>query len=220
MNTTRPSPSGSPAQPGATRSNMPLYLIIISCIVPILAAALLYYVPSLRPDGSTNYGAFVQPQRPLPSSDSLRLTTLDGQPFDLTSLRGKWLLLTSDGGACPDSCARKLHFTRNGHASQGKNVGRIQRVWFVTDDQPIPEKVMEAYKGTVMLRADPKALSEFLLDDADRVGDAVALEKKMDSYLWIVDPNGNLIMHYPGNQSDPVRFRDDLAKLLHASSIG
>lgn len=220
MNTTRPSPSGSPAQPGATRSNMPLYLIILSCIVPILAAALLYYVPSLRPDGSTNYGAFVQPQRPLPSPDSLHLTTLDGQPFDLTSLRGKWLLLTSDGGACPDSCARKLHFTRNGHASQGKNVGRIQRVWFVTDDQPIPEKVMEAYKGTVMLRADPKALSAFLLDDADRVGDAVALEKKMDSYLWIVDPNGNLIMHYPGNQSDPVRFRDDLAKLLHASSIG
>jgi hypothetical protein len=90
----------------------------------------------------------------------------------------------------------------------------------VTDNQPIPEKVLEAYKGTIMLRVDPKALSDFLLDEADRAGDAVAVEKKMDSYLWIIDPNGNLIMHYPGNESDPVRFRGDLAKLLHASTIG
>ncbi len=220
MNTHRPLPSDTPSRPGATRSNMPLYLIILSCVVPILAAALLYYVPTLRPDGATNYGNFVQPQRPMPSADTLPLTTLDGKPFDLTTLRGKWLLLTSDGGACPDSCARKLHFTRNGHASQGKNVNRIQRVWFVTDDQPIPEKVLEAYKGTVMVRVDPKALSNFLLDESERGGDAAELEKKMDSYLWIVDPNGNLIMHYPGNESDPVRFRDDIAKLLHASSIG
>ncbi|WP_025371167.1 SCO family protein [Advenella mimigardefordensis] len=220
MNTNSPSSSGTSSRSGARRSNMPLYLIILSCIVPIVAAALLYYVPSLRPAGSTNYGNFVQPQRPMPSAEALSLTTLDGKPFDLNTLKGKWLLLTSDGGACPDSCAQKLHFTRNGHASQGKNVSRIQRVWFVTDDQPIPEKVLEAYKGTIMLRVDPKVLGNFLLDQADREGDAVALEKKMDSYLWIVDPNGNLIMHYPGNESDPVRFRDDLAKLLHASSIG
>ncbi|PJX26587.1 hypothetical protein CAP48_04410 [Advenella sp. S44] len=199
---------------------MPLYLIMLTCIVPMLAAVLLYYVPSLRPDGSTNYGNFVQPQRPMPSADTLRLTTLDGKPFDLQTLKGKWLLLTSDGGACPDSCAQKLHFTRNGHASQGKNVQRIQRVWFVTDDQPVPDKVLQAYKGTIMLRADPKALSQFLLDEADRTGDEVAVEKKMDSYLWIIDPNGNLIMHYPGNQTDPIRFRGDLAKLLHASTIG
>ncbi len=220
MNTTRPSSPDTLSRPGAKRSNMPLYLIILSCIVPILAAALLYYVPSLRPEGATNYGNFVQPQRPMPDSNALPLTTLDGKPFDLTSLRGRWLLITSDGGACPDSCARKLHFTRNGHASQGKNVNRIQRVWFVTDDQPIPEKVLDAYKGTIMLRADPKALSQFLLDEPDRNGETAELEQKMDAYLWIVDPNGNLIMHYPGNESDPVRFRDDIAKLLHASSIG
>ena len=220
MNTSNPSPATTPGKQAARRSNMPLYLIILSCVVPMLAAALLYYVPSLRPDGSTNYGSFVNPQRPIPSAEALPLATLDGKPFDLNTLRGKWLLLTSDGGACPDSCARKLHFTRNGHASQGKNVSRIQRVWFVTDDQPIPEKVMEAYKGTVMLRTDPVALSQFLLDEKDRQGDVVALEKKMDGYLWIIDPNGNLIMHYPGNESDPVRFRDDIAKLLHASSIG
>ncbi len=220
MNTTRPSESGIAVKSAVKRSNMPLYLILLTCIVPMLAAVLLYYVPSLRPDGSTNYGNFVQPQRPMPSADTLSLTTLDGKPFDLQTLKGKWLLLTSDGGDCPDSCAQKLHFTRNGHASQGKNVHRIQRVWFVTDDQPVPEKVLQAYKGTIMLRADPKALSQFLLDEADRTGDEVAVEKKMDSYLWIIDPNGNLIMHYPGNQTDPIRFRGDLAKLLHASTIG
>ena len=50
--------------------------------------------------------------------------------------------------------------------------------------------------------------------------DAVELEREMDKYLWIIDPLGNLIMYYPGQDTDPVRFRNDIAKLLHVSVIG
>lgn len=201
------------------RSLVPLYLILLSCIIPLVAAALLYYVPALRPAGATNYGSFVTPQRTMPASAQLPLTMLDGKPFDLGSLKGRWVLVSADGGACPDSCATKLHYTRNAHASQGKNVERLMRVWFVTDNEPIPQKVLDAYKGTLMLRADPVALSAFLLG-LDVQADAVELEREMDKYLWIIDPLGNLIMYYPGQETDPVRFRNDIAKLLHVSVIG
>ncbi|XOT98796.1 hypothetical protein ACMTAU_23355, partial [Alcaligenes pakistanensis] len=56
-----------------------------------------------------------------------------GEAFDLQSLRGRWVLLSADESACPESCVRKLFILRNSHASQGKNVERLARVWFVTD---------------------------------------------------------------------------------------
>src|SRR5690606_31718139 len=128
----------------------PLYLIVIMCLAPVIFALLAYYVPSLglRPSGHSNYGTLIQPQRPMPDSAALPLRTLDDQPFDLASLDGKWILITADSAACPESCVKKLFILRNSHASQGKEVERLTRVWFITDDATIPDDVMEAYKGT------------------------------------------------------------------------
>src|SRR5690606_41493667 len=138
---------------------------------------LAYYVPALglRPTEHTNYGALIQPQRPLPTTTELPLTTLEGQPFDLASLDGKWVLVSADSGACPESCVRKLFILRNSHASQGKEVERLTRVWFITDDQEIPEQVMEAYKGTHILRADPAQLAADLAPQARAAERAAAL---------------------------------------------
>ena len=145
------------------RSTLPLVLVFLCTLAPIVAAFVVYYNPQWWPDDASNYGTLVTPQRPMPAASELKLTTLDGQPFDLRTLKGKWLLVAADGAACPESCARKLYITRNSHASQGKNVDRLARVWFITDDAPVPDKVLEAYKGTIMLRADPGQLARFLL---------------------------------------------------------
>ena len=146
-----------------TRSRTPLVLIILFSLAPVLAAVLAYFNPDFRPEGSVAYGTLIEPQRPIPASAALVATTLDGKPFDVGTLKGKWLLVTADGGDCQDACARKLFILRNSHASQGKNVERLARVWFITDDQPVPEKVLEAYKGTIMLRVKPEQLAAFLL---------------------------------------------------------
>jgi len=171
---------------------------------------LAYFVPALRPAQMSNYGTLVQPQRPVPSAAELTLTTLDGQAFDLHDLRGKWVLATADGAACPESCARKLFILRNSHASQGKNVERLTRVWFISDDAPVPEKVLDAYRGTLMLRASPAQLRTYL-----PVGDGETLAAP----LWVIDPLGNLILRYPAD-ADPVKFRKDVSKMLHNSRIG
>ncbi|MDS1139520.1 hypothetical protein RE432_03660 [Pusillimonas sp. SM2304] len=187
------------------------------CLAPVVFALLAYYVPALglRPTDHTNYGALIQPQRPVPDAGALPLTTLDGQPFELSSLHGKWILVTADSGACPESCVKKLFILRNSHASQGKNVERLTRVWFLTDDAPIPDQVMDAYKGTNMLRADPEKLAAFLAPQAS----AAEREAALKAPMWIIDPLGNLMMQFPAD-ADPISVRDDLSKLIRNSRIG
>jgi len=212
--------SNTPNTPPPTRTQRPmwpLYLIVLVCFAPVVFALLAYYVPSLglRPQEMTNYGTLVEPQRPMPEASALPLTTRDGKPFDLSSLKGQWLLVTADSGACDEACVKKLFILRNSHASQGKNVERLARVWFLTDDEPIPEQILEAYRGYNMLRADPEQLAAFLAPKAGPAEHQAALTAPM----WVIDPLGNLMMEFPAD-ADPISVRDDIRKLLKASRIG
>ena len=199
----------------AKRSMTPLILVLLLCLAPVVAAFIVYYIPSLQPEGSTNYGRLVDPQRPLPEANTIKLTTLEGKPFNIDELRGKWLLVTADGGACPEVCAKKLFIMRNTHAMLGKNVKRASRIWFVTDDAPVPQAVLDAYQGTVILRVKPEELAAFLAGEKLTASNDPAL---LDP-IWVVDPLGNLMMQYP-KDPDPLGLRRDLGKLLHNSQIG
>jgi hypothetical protein len=208
-----PTPQGA-AKP---RSLTPVILILLMTLAPIVLALLAYYVPALglRPAETTNYGTLIQPQRPLPDAQAMPLTQLDGQPFDLSSLQGKWLLVSADTGACPESCVRKLFTLRNSHASQGKHVDRLARVWFITDDQAVPPEVLEAYKGTHMVRVQPEQLARFLAPQAT----PEQLNAALRGPMWIIDPLGHLMMRFPEN-ADPLEVRDDIIKLIKNSRIG
>lgn len=197
------------------RSIKPLILVLLVSFAPVIAAFLVYYNPQWRPDGNVNYGTLVEPQRPMPSAEQLPLTTLDGEPYDFNDLRGQWLLIAADGAACPEECAKKLYILRNTHAMTGKNVERLNRVWFITDDAEVPQKVLDAYIGTVMLRVNPDDLAKFLTVPADSANAQEALAQP----LWIMDPLGNLILEYP-KDPEPLKVRKDIGKLLHTSRIG
>lgn len=181
--------------------------VLAACLAPVIAAVLFYLNPQWLEGQGTNYGTILEPQRPVPAAQDLRLTELDGNAFDLQQLQGQWLVVTADGATCPESCARKLFIMRQTHASTGKNVVRIERVWFVTDDQPVPEIVQEAYEGTHILRASPDQLREFMGHEQPQ------------NHIWVIDPLGNLMLRFPEN-ADPIRVRKDLGKLLFASQIG
>lgn len=204
--------SDKPVKP---RSLTPLVMVLLLSLAPVLGAVLVYFNPEWHPSGSVNYGALVEPQRPMPAAQALELKTLDGKPFDLQSLKGKWLLATADGAACPESCAKKLFILRNSHASQGKNVERVNRIWFITDDAVVPDNVLEAYKGTIMVRAKPEQLANFLTTQGIGPDGKPALQDPM----WIIDPLGNLILQYPVD-AEPLRFRKDLSRLIYNSRIG
>jgi len=221
-------PAVPPPKRPDQRSAKPLLLVLLVCLTPVVLAFLAYYLPAtgLRPDSANNYGTLIQPQRPVPDAPNLGLTTLDGEPFDLRSLAGKWVLLAADTAQCGQRCATKLFILRNAHASQGKNVDRLRRVWFVLDDGPVPDAVLQAYRGTLMLRVDPARLAAFLTPDVVAEADAPRIAAETDEThpalqapMWVMDPLGNLMLSFPG-QADPLRVRKDISKLLYHSRIG
>jgi hypothetical protein len=203
-------PPGSPAatQHKVARSNrLILVLFLVVCAAPVLASYLFYFV--IKPDKRTNYGDLVDPQRAVPTLDA---TTLDGKPYDFSALAGRWVMLSADGAACPEACARKLYEMRQLRLTTGKDRDRVELVWFVTDREAVPKVVLDAYPNVITLRVDPERLASWLPGTSSPAS-------SYTDHLYMVDPHQHLMMRFP-TDPDPYRVKRDLNKLLSASEIG
>ena len=188
------------------RGRWKLLVVILVCAAPMILSYLMYYV--VKPEGRTNYGDILDPrQYPMPE---LAMTDLDGKPSALKGFEGKWIMLNVDGGACDETCNRQLYEMRQLRTAQGKEMDRIERVWLITDDAPVPEQVKADYEGTHMLRVAPETLQAWL---------PVEQGASIADHMYMIDPRSNLMMRWP-KDADPSRVKRDIGKLLRASSIG
>ncbi|NRO94582.1 cytochrome C oxidase subunit I [Paraburkholderia sp. NMBU_R16] len=189
------------------RGRWVLLLLALVSAAPVIASYLAYYVfkPSL---GTTNYGTLVEPQRPIP--EGLVVTDESGKPMKLASLRGVWLMIAADTSACDKACATKLYFMRQIRATQAGERERIVTIWLRTDQSPVPDAIKTAYADTRMLVADPAAVAAWLPAETGTHD---------TDHIYLVDPNGNLMMRFPKNPN-PSKIKGDVTKLLKWSSIG
>ena len=134
------------------------------------------------------------------------MSRLDGEPFRLSQLRGKWLLLQIDSGECGDRCRRKLVYMRQARLALGKDADRVERVWLLADAATPGAGLLREHDGIRVARATEPLLEEF--GAGNRAG-----------YIYVVDPRGTLMLRFPGDP-DGRRMLKDLARLLRASRIG
>lgn len=186
---------------GAGRLKM--LLILAACAAPVIASYVSFYF--FKPAGRINHGALIEPVQPL--SDAA-LAHLDGRPFRFSEFRGKWLLLTLDGGACAGNCPDKLLKMRQLRTMQGKERDRLERAWLITDANQLQTQTIREYDGMKMLRALDSPLAREFPAVAERA-----------DHIYLLDPLGNLIMRYPKN-ADPKKMHKDLGRLLKYSRIG
>ena len=183
-----------------------LWIVIAMCAAPMIFSYLTYYV--IKPQGRTNYGDLIDPRAyPIPE---LGLTALDGKSATLDQFKGKWILLQVNGADCQKACADKLYYMRQLRLTQGKEMERVERVWLVTDKEPLETVLMRQYEGTNILRVDAEKLAAWLPVDA---GTGAA------DHFYMIDPLGNLMMRFP-KDADANKIKKDLSKLLRASRIG
>ena len=135
---------------------------------------------------------------------------LDGKSIALDAYKGKWIMLQIDGGECPAICEKKLHDIRQLRLAQGKEMGRVERVWLITDNKPLDTILMREFDGTNMLRAQADAVRAWLPTEEGTT---------MFDHIYMIDPLGNLMMRFP-KDADPNKIKKDVTKLLKASSIG
>lgn len=183
-----------------------MLLVLLVCAAPVIAALLAYYV--WPPQGATtNYGTLIQPQRPLPTAPPLNLSHLDGKPFDLQALHGRWIMVYASTGACDVRCSEILFDMRQIRLMTGKSMDRLERVWLITDQTPLSTTLMREHDGLWMLRANPAELKNYLPSDAGTA---------LQDHVWLIDPLGNLMMRFPKN-ADPKQMYKDVSKLLYAT---
>jgi hypothetical protein len=188
------------------RGRWKLFAVIAVCASPLIASYLAYYV--IRPTSRSNYGALIDPRAyPIPP---LASATLDGRPEGLDQYKGKWIMLKVGGGACADACRKQLFTMRQERLMQGKEMDRVERVWLITDREPIDTMLIRQYDGMHMLHADPARVAKWLPVDAGSTA---------DEHIYLIDPLGNLMMRFPADP-EPRKMYKDIAKLLKASAIG
>jgi len=171
-------------------------------ITPVAASYLIYYF--WPPSRTVNYGELIEPRR-LPDA---RLALADGTPFQLSSLRGRWVLVMVDSAACDAYCEKKLYYMRQVRLAQGKEMERVGRAFLINDSATTVPGKLAPYTGTWLIRA---AGNEVLgLFPAPRAHSA---------HIYLIDPLGNLMIRYP-REPDPRRMIEDLKRLLKASRIG
>ena len=178
------------------------FVILAFCAAPTVAAWLAYFV--WPPQARTNYGKLVEPR----ALSDPELRRPDGTPFHLSQLRGKWVLLQVDSAACGEGCRRKLVYMRQARLALGKDAERVERVWLVDDDAVPDPAVLREHDGVTVARAPRTAL----------LADLHAPEGA-ETYIFLVDPRGNLMLRFPGDP-DGRRMLRDLSNLLRASRIG
>jgi hypothetical protein len=140
-----------------------------------------------------NYGTLIAP-RPIAAAP-------------VAALKGKWVLVQFDRGACEARCESKLYLMRQVRRAQGREMQRIERLWLVTDGVTPRAELVAAIEGTVIAPASTA-----------RAGDFPA-EGSPAEHVYLIDPLGNLMMRFPSDP-DPMRVIKDLQRLLKASQFG
>lgn len=182
----------TPPEANVRRGRRTLLVIAAVFALPVVVGWVLY-LTGQAPGTTSNYGTLIAPR------------LLGGA--SLAALRGKWVLVQFDGGACDARCERKLYYMRQVRRAQGIHAGRIERLWIVTDAVTPRPALVAAIEGTQMAPLGAIAEGDFPAGDPLR------------DHIWLVDPLGNLMMRFP-RDPDPGKMVKDLERLLKYSGFG
>jgi hypothetical protein len=190
------------AEPGRYRGVRVALVILALCAMPFVAAWFGYMVGP--PPPRANYGDLIEAH---PLADPV-LQGLDGKPFRLSQLHGKWVLLQLDSSACAAECRKKLVYMQQLRLSQGKDAERIERVWLLTDAGTPDAALLREYEGIHVARAR-----------ASEVSAEFPAARSATDHIYIADPLGNLMLRFPADP-EPRGMMKDMGRLLRLSRIG
>ncbi|WP_238942140.1 hypothetical protein [Marinobacter sediminum] len=177
---------------------------------PMVFATIMFYTGWLNPAGHTNNGTLIQP---VVSVQTLNLETAAGKPladrFGPDEVEPEWLLLVA-AGDCTSECEELLYLARQVNIALGKNANRVSRA---------------AVLGSVPAELGARWQKEYSLMErlVPAPGTTPAWPKGIDPKsqprILLVDPFGNLMMHY-GSDNTGKELLKDLKHLLKISQIG
>lgn len=168
---------------------------------PLVASVIAYNV--VEPRSPASFGELLLPPAAVTPQ---RFGRAGGGEFAFREVAGKWVLVASDSGACPEPCREKLATMRQVRLALGRNAPRVERV-FVIDDLRAPAAGLAEELAGTRLVLTPAGM---------RLPPGAANDR---AHIYLVDPHGNVMMRWPAG-ADRKRMLGDLQRLLKASQIG
>lgn len=176
------------------RNRMLLVGIFAIAIVPLAGAFWLYESSrSAQPWATTNHGELLNP---IVSVSDLSLRAVDGDESMINS--GHWWLVAVARDGCDAECQRAVHQLRQLHILLARDATRVKRSFVAIGSEPPDASLAKTYPELVLFSGAADAL---------RAG------------IYIVDPLGNLVLHYEFNDAGKSVLAD-LKQLLKVSHIG
>jgi hypothetical protein len=188
------------------RNRWQLLLIALLFLLPFAAAVVLRF-GGWEPPRTRNHGELLAP--PLPMA-AVTATRADGSDWTFENVEREWSLLLRLPRDCAEPCRERLAVLPRVREAMGRHAGKLHLFALVdaTGDMPHESVLLAAGDDPAARhRFDPMALAGEL-PAALRQPPAAELPE-----LWLVDPHGYLVMHYPAG-FDPNGLRKDLARLV------
>lgn len=189
-----------------------LVLLALLFAAPLAASLSLYY-GGWRPAPKAK-GDLIAPAHAIAD---VELRSLDGKPVKFSSLKGRWSLVYFGPADCREECQRALYTLRQVHIAQHKHMVRVQRVFILLEERGLDRlpTTLKEYQPVTVLRGDragiERLVAQFAIDGRPRPAG--------EARIYIVDPLGNLVLHY-GPERPPGLINKDLYRLLQVSRVG
>ncbi|HIF88805.1 MAG TPA: hypothetical protein EYG22_04820 [Candidatus Thioglobus sp.] len=172
-----------------------LWVLLAMFVLPIVFGTMAYYyVVDEGVDSTVNYGELVQPIITTEQSD----IDLDGE----NTLQGLWTLAYVDQ-SCDAACDTSIKNIKDTRILMNADMRRVQRIAIIADG------------------SGPSEIDEGLIG-AKITSDAV--RAKLQTYpqrsIFLIDPLGNIMLHYQPDGFDIKRVIKDLKRLFKYSRIG
>lgn len=212
-----------------TRNKLKLAFLLFIAVVPITLATITYRnaVESGGFGSTVNKGNLI-----LPPADITDLTMADisGIPLfksfeeviaeieqDDDYVPQPWLMVFLTSKACDEVCEERIHLLRQMHITLNEDMPRVRRYYLNATGTILPQETADFFRQEFPSMGIAQGNKEKILENFAR--NNVSLDLENSSYIFFVDPVGNVMMYYEPHH--PIQdIKDDLEKLLGLSSLG
>jgi cytochrome oxidase Cu insertion factor (SCO1/SenC/PrrC family) len=197
-------------RPNHTKLIISLMLFII--LGPMLFAWMLFFKGNLQQIRLSHHGDLIAP----PINISEILFHEKQEAFKGSNFNGKWWLVYTAPHLCYQECQNTLYNMQQLRLALGKNTERVERLYIINPHCSISICQQTAAKDYAGMKQVSLDKTEF--DNLFGAYNDSSSEHSVGE-LFILDPNGNMMMHYPGNK-EARDILTDIKRLLKTSKIG
>lgn len=189
-----------PTPQRARRNRAALIAIVVLFFGSMLVAGVLRF-SGWQPEGNKSHGTVLSPPVDL-REQAPRL--LDGGSYAWNPDARIWRILLAPPAGCAEACTRAAADFDKVWRLMGRNADRLDILWLCTDASCSVPDPLGSDRTLRRLAPDPALRARLPGIDEGATGDV---------RVYLVDPNGFLMMRYPPG-ADVGGVRADIAKLL------